>query len=132
MLVQVRKITKRCLRGWLVGLTLGMFIAGGAMSGLIAQAAFFSTVEDLPLMSGLLEIADEGMVFDKPEGRIVEVVAAGTVLHGAVVAYYESTLPELGWHRKGAAEFVRSGEVLRYRLETVGGMTEIRFTIAPN
>ena len=111
---------------------LGMFIAGGAMSRPLAQAAFFSTVEDLPLMSGLLEIVEEGMVFDKPEGRIVEVVAAGAVLRGAVVAYYESTLPELGWHREGGAEFVRSGEVLRYRLGTVGEMTEIRFTIAPN
>ncbi len=127
-----KRIVGQRLGGRLAGLALGMFVVGGVVGQLLAQAAFFSAVEDLPLMSGLLEIVDEGMVFDKPEGRIVEVAAVGVVSRDAVVAYYESALPELGWERRGTAEFARSGEVLRYRLDAAGGTTEIRFTIAPS
>lgn len=132
MCVRAKRIVEQSLGGWLVGMALGLLVAGGATGQSVAPAAFFSTMEDLPLMSGLVEIADEGLVFDKPEGRVVEAVAAGAVSREAVVAYYEAALPELGWKRRGIGEFARSGEVLRYRLETAGGTTEIRFTIVPN
>ncbi len=132
MRVRAKKIVERSLEGRLVGLTLGLLVAGEATGQSVAPAVFFSTLDDLPLMSGLVEIVDEGMVFDKPEGRVVESVAAGAVPLGAVVAYYEAVLPELGWKRRGNAEFARSGEMLRYHLETAGGTTEIRITIVPN
>ena len=132
MRVRAKKIVERALGGWLVGLTLGLLVAGEAAGQSVAPAVFFSTLEDLPVMSGLVEVVGEGMVFDKPEGRVVEAVAAGAAPREAVVAYYEAVLPELGWKRRGNAEFARSGEILRYHLETVGGTTEIRFTIVPN
>ena len=132
MRFRVRRIVARRLGGRLAGLTLGLLVAGEAAGQSVAPAVFFSTLDDLPLMSGLVEIVGEGMVFDKPEGRVVEAVAAGAVSREAVVAYYEAVLPELGWKRRGSAEFARSGEALRYRLETAGGTTEIRFAIVPN
>lgn len=132
MRVRAKKIVERALGGWLVGLTLGLLVAGEAAGQSVAPAVFFSALEDLPVMSGLVEVVGEGMVFDKPEGRVVEAVAAGPAPREAVVAYYEAVLPELGWKRQGNAEFARSGEILRYHLETVGGTTEIRFTIVPN
>ena len=117
---------------WLIGLGLVMAVMPIALEHPVAQAVFFSNVEDLPLMSGLREVVDEGMVFDKPEGRIVEAIAIGAVSREAIATFYNTTLPELGWQQNGSDTFSRSGEVLRYRLGVVDGETSIRFSIAPD
>ena len=117
---------------WLFGLALALAVVPIALERPVAQTAFFSNVEDLPLMSGLREVVDEGMVFDKPEGRIVEAIAIGAVSREAVAAFYTAALPELGWEQKGSDTFSRSGEVLRYRLGVVEGETSVRFSIAPD
>ena len=117
---------------WLIGLALVMAVMPIALEHPVAQAVFFSNVEDLPLMSGLRVVVDEGMVFDKPEGRIVEAIAIGAVSREAIATFYNTTLPELGWQQNGSDTFSRSGEVLRYRLGVVDGETSIRFSIAPD
>ena len=122
---------KSCVR-WLRGLALVLAVMPIALEPPAAQAVFFSDVEDLPLMSGLREVVDEGMVFDKPEGRIVEAIAIGPVSREAIVTFYSATLPELGWEQIGSNTFSRSGEVLRYRLGVIEGETSVRFSIAPN
>ncbi|MBH63645.1 MAG: hypothetical protein CL569_14585 [Alphaproteobacteria bacterium] len=115
-------------------LFLALVMAGVSLAGQhpSAQAAFFSQVEDLPIMPGLEEVVDEGMVFDKPEGRIVEVVAIGAVSRQAIMAFYGATLPELGWKQESSTDYARSGEVLRFRVDNRGDEFTIRFTIAPH
>lgn len=115
-----------------VALALLVTMSLAPTSGATAQAAFFSNVEDLPLMPGLREVVEEGMVFDKPEGRIVEAVAVGAIHRTAVAAFYDAALPQLGWDQTATATFARSGEVLRYRLEVVDGETAVRVSIAPD
>ncbi len=74
-------------------------------------AGFVSTIEDLPLMPGLIE--DEGgMVFDSARGRIVETFATGWVNEAAVRDFYDETLPQLGWRPLGAGAFQRENEIL--------------------
>tara|TARA_Y100001960_G_scaffold330653_1_gene425269 strand:+ start:1181 stop:1531 length:351 start_codon:yes stop_codon:yes gene_type:complete len=109
--------------------TLSIF---AAIKDLSAQVTFFSNVEDLPIMHGLEEIFEAGMVFDKPEGRIIEVIAIGAVSHEAILDFYGSTLPELGWRRIGLTDFTRSGEILSFRIDDSDGEATIRFIIAPN
>jgi hypothetical protein len=58
---------------------------------------FIAGIEDLPVMPGLAEIADAGLIFDKPSGRIVEAYAQGEVGEQAVLDFYQETLPQLGW-----------------------------------
>ena len=74
--------------------------------------AFVSDIEDLPLMPGLTEAVDEGMVFDTAAGRIVEAYAAGAVTRAQVVAFYAATLPQLGWTRSAETVFRREDETL--------------------
>jgi len=74
-------------------------------------AGFVSTIEDLPLMDGLIE-EEGGMVFDSARGRIVEAFATGWVNEGAVRAFYDETLPQLGWRPLGAGTFRRENEIL--------------------
>ena len=73
---------------------------------------FISVLDDLPLMQGLVEDADSATVFDTARGRIVEVFASGALKEGRVLAFYDETLPQLGWRRVASGLFRREGEVL--------------------
>lgn len=95
------------------------------------QAGFVAEVEDLPLMPGLSQIEDAGLIFDTPAGRIVEVYAQGPVPRPAVLAFYRMTLPELGWRAAGKAEFRREGETLALDFLPGGDALIVRFTLTP-
>jgi hypothetical protein len=99
-----------------------MAFAAFLVSGMAALAqspgTFVSTIEDLPLMEGLIE-EEGGMVFDTARGRIVEAYATGPVSEGAVKDFYDQTLPQLGWRPIGAGVFQRETEILK--VEFPGG-----------
>lgn len=92
---------------------------------------FLEGLEDVPLMPGLAVIADAGMVFDTPGGRIVESYAAGALDRGLVVGFYAETLPALGWTAQSEVRYAREGELLVLDLFGVDGDLLIRFTLAP-
>lgn len=97
-----------------------------AVYGLIftpAQAeGFLSAIDDMPLADGVVELPDGALVFDKPEGRIVQVTALreGASTPARIRAFYLDTLPNLGWRHDGQASghltFTRKGEILRITL----------------
>ena len=99
------------------------------------DSSFIEQVTDLPLMPGLNEVRDAGVVFDKPDGRIVEAYAEGEVQRDAVLGFYRGTLPQLGWERtrttSAAAAFRREGETLALDFLDGGGALVVRFTLTP-
>ncbi len=101
---------------------------GGAQGG---ARGFVTGVEDLPLIAGLTEQADAGVVFDKPSGRIVEAYATGALTRAEVVAFYVQTLPELGWRQVGDMAFARESEVLRIVVSGDDGALTVRFSLSP-
>jgi len=52
---------------------------------------------DIPLMAGFREEADSRVVFDTPEGRIIEVRAHGPESPRAAYEYYRLALSGLSW-----------------------------------
>ena len=114
-------------------LALSALGAQGPAPAALAEeaAAFMAGVADLPLMPGLAEVPDAGVVFDKPAGRIVEAYAEGAVSRAAVTAFYISTLPNLGWRAKAEALFQREGELLRLGFMRDDGALVVRFTLQP-
>jgi len=97
---------------------------------------FLSGFEDLPLMDGLTEQADSGVVFDKPDGRIIERYASGPLSLDSVESFYRETLPQLGWMPVKAKvarhlDFKREGESLDIEFKTVGSELVVRFSVAP-
>lgn len=94
-------------------------------------AGFVGGFEDLPLMAGLAEVPEARVVFDKPDGRIVEAFAVGEVAAEAVRKFYADALPQLGWQALDATSFQREGEVLRIEIEAREGGTAVRFAISP-
>src|SRR5258708_16451349 len=61
------------------------------------RAGFVAGTEDVPLMPGLRNEDGTLVVFDKPQGRIIEVEARGKVTRAAVEKFYAASLPALGW-----------------------------------
>lgn len=93
--------------------------------------AFVAGTEDVPLMPGLVPVAGSNLVFDKPQGRIIEAQAAGKVTRSKVRAFYTQTLPQLGWSAAGANAWRREGERLRLDFSGHDGELTVGFTLSP-
>jgi hypothetical protein len=114
----------------------------GLLAGLanpcLAAEAFVTGIEDLPLMPGLQPLTAGNVVFDAPGGRVVEAWAAGSASREAVLAFYTSTLPQLGWTQSTPSSFRREGELLQLEFPTAGpqgarapGGLVVRFYLSP-
>jgi hypothetical protein len=119
---------------------LGVLILAAGLSFASAKAAdetaYLAGIEDVPLMDGLSEDTEAGVVFDKPSGRIVEAVAAGSPSPEAVGQFYRATLPELGWKTAPRLDanrlvFRRDDESLTLTLSRRDKLTVVRFSLAP-
>jgi hypothetical protein len=94
--------------------------------------AFVTGIEDLPLMDGLVEDRAAGLVFDKPEGRIVEAYAYGAVRASVVRAFYGATLVQLGWQPAGDGLYQRDDEALRITSSGADNALTVQFSLSPN
>ena len=114
--------------------TLLLMAASPGLAG-PAEPGFVPGVEDLPLMPGLTAPANDAVVFDQPEGRIVESAARGDVSADAITAFYTQTLPQLGWRPAGAGRWAREGERLEITATRDGAgrqaETMVRFVLRP-
>jgi hypothetical protein len=118
-------------------LLAGAVLAAGSAPrpGLAAQTAaapaFVAGTEDIPLMPGLHNQASTLVVFDKPQGRIVEIEARGKVTRAAAEKFYAASLPPLGWVADGAHRWRREGEGLKLDIKGHDGDLRIGFSLAP-
>lgn len=88
-------------------------------------------IPDLPLMPGLTAVPESGLVFDKPAGRIVQAFAEGSMTMQSVIAFYDETLPQLGWQREGAGNYLREGERLKLDLSQDARGVTVQFQLFP-
>ena len=73
---------------------------------------FISAIDDLPLMDGLIEDKESATLFETALGRFIEVFASGVIEQDRLLAFYDKTLPQLGWRRESPGLFQREGETL--------------------
>jgi hypothetical protein len=130
-------VTVRLFRNAVVLLALVAALAGGWAR---AAETFVPGVDDLPLMPGLSAMAGQSVVFDAPGGRVIEAWAEGAVSQAAVLSFYGSTLPQLGWTPAAPDFFRRDGETLRLDFPVAGNRTAepvaagallVRFYLSP-
>jgi len=107
-------------------LAAGLALAAG---GPARAEGFLTGHEDLPLLAGLTQDRDSGMVFDTPQGRVVEAFAQTAQSAADVLAAYAETLPQLGWTKKASEKFVRDGETLTFEVVSKGPPTVIRILL---
>lgn len=108
-------------------LVLVLFLAATA----VRAEEFVAGTEDVPLMPGLRFITGSELVFDKPEGRIVEAKAQGALTRAKVQAFYAASLPQLGWKKIGADQWQREAERLKLDFRGPDGRLTVGFTISP-
>lgn len=119
-----------------------LFLLGALVFAPAAKAevtGYLDAIEDMPLMDGLSETGEGGIVFDKPAGRIVRAEASGSVSPQAVHDFYLSALPPLGWTRIEKLElfsdllvFRREGERLEIQIAPGNANgSVVRFSIEP-
>ena len=106
------------------------------LAGLVAigpsKAQFVPGISDLPVADGLTGGPEAPVVFDTPAGRIVTVSLYGRLSKTAARAFYNATLPQLGWVRQPDGKFRREGEVLKLAISQVQeGRIAIRFSLVP-
>ena len=116
-------VRKRIIPAVLTALLLASAPAGAA-------GAFLNEYEDLPLAPGLSE-GPGGMLFDAPNGRIVEAQASGDVSAQQVLSFYAQTLPQLGWDKQSDNLFRRDNELLRIDVDGSRRPTVVRFSVVP-
>jgi hypothetical protein len=117
-------------------LVLALGLGPVALQPVPASAGdFVPGIEDLPLMAELEPIDGSGFAFDTASGRLVEAYAGGAVEPGAVLAFYESALPALGWEAvaETAADqtWQREGEILAIEFVEGAEPLTVRFQLAP-
>jgi len=112
---------------------LALLIGASALASARAEdVRFLSGAEDLPLMPGLEEVPGESLAFDTPGGRLIEALAAGEVTVAAVEAFYDQTLPQLGWSVAGPRQYLREGEYLHIEFSEEGeGRLGVHFSLSP-
>jgi hypothetical protein len=92
---------------------------------------FVAGTEDLPLMPALKPVPNSDIVFDKPEGRIVEARAAGATTRAKVEEFYAASLPALGWKQAGRDQWQRDAERLKLDFADASGKLAVGFTLSP-
>ena len=128
--IAVRRLPRRLAAGAVAASALVVWLAGAADRPL-AGDEFIADIEDLPVMPGLSEIDEAGVVFDKPSGRIVEAYATGAVKKGAVLDFYRRTLPQLGWQIESGERFARENEILTLQVREEETGVIVEFRLAP-
>ena len=117
-----------------IAFILGCALLGAALphpAWAVDPPGFLAGTEDIPLMPGLRNEANTLVVFDKPQGRIVEVEARGKVTRDAVEKFYAASLPALGWTADGKLAWQRDGEGLRLDIKGGDGALRVGFSLAP-
>lgn len=115
----------------LYGAMIMLLAAPARAQGDATGGGFVTGIADLPLMAGLTEDSGTGLVFDKPEGRIVEAYATGPVSRAQVRTFYAETLSQLGWRPAGEGAYTREGEILRIGISGGDGTVTVRFSLSP-
>jgi len=96
----------------------------------------------IPLMEGLEENNDGAMLFDSPEGRIINAEAGGIISGSDIYNYYRVVLPSLGWNVESPAtceenvsfciRAIRDEESLQLNIMVAGKGSSVTYALAPN
>lgn len=107
-------------------------LAQGDRAAAPSAATFFYALNDIPLAPGARELPDEGVSFDKPEGRIMGATAVSEIQAPEQIrSFYNRALPPLGWVSQPDGSYVRETERLRLNVEAHEGVSVIRLQVEP-
>lgn len=80
---------------------------------------FIPYLDSVPLMDGFTASADNALIFDKPEGRVIEIdlwCEAACPNDAAITHYYADALGMLGWIKADSGEFIKNNERIQIEI----------------
>lgn len=104
--------------GW-TAVCLMVFVVTAFVPAPLRAEIFLSAAGDIPLIDGLVEVPEGVLVFDKPQGRIVQLTTLrdGGLAAADIMDFYRTSLPNLGWAAVAETEnlltFASQTEILR-------------------
>lgn len=114
---------------WMGGLKAAVLVGALCIPAVAAAQTYLSGHEDLPLLAGLAQDRDSVMVFDTPQGRVVETFAQTRESGDAVLKAYAASLPQMGWTRKSGGRYERGAESLVFEVVSEGPPTVVRILL---
>ncbi|MGY9005767.1 MAG: hypothetical protein ACKVJQ_06700 [Alphaproteobacteria bacterium] len=95
-------------------------------------APFLTSLNDIPVMTGLREQVDKGVAFETPAGRIIDAEVLGPHRDlGVIISFYDATLASLGWQMLGHGRYLREGEVLQITPSRFASGVRVHFSLRP-
>ena len=97
------------------------------------DTAYVQILSDIPLAPGLSLEEDSDVVFDVPEGKIVEVTAFGSADLADTQSFYKESLAALGWQAVPGKEwsYKRDEEFLEISFEDGENDLQVKFRLMP-
>jgi len=83
---------------------------------------FVDELENVPLPTSFIQNKEKSLVFDTPEGRIIEIYTKGRGDKQSVIDFYTESMPNLGWkiaknhNSKVALRYIKDGEKLDIKI----------------
>ncbi len=113
-----------------------LLVLGAPVGASAEDVAYSQAIDDLPLMQNMTELPENTIIFDTPDGRIIETTTETGSDEKQVLTYYDKNLPQLGWRPLGRDDFglqnyLRDGERLSLRADHGGPMLRIHFSLSP-
>jgi len=130
----------------LISLLIFWLISWGGIFAAAAEEPLLSAL-DIPLMPDYAEDDDSRVVFDTPEGRIIQIRVVGPIGAQKAFEFYQLVLPSLAWDqmprkeidtvtdgadcKKRCLMMRRGGEILKMRVLEEKTQTVIYFSVNP-
>lgn len=94
---------------------------------------FIDILGDVPLYEGISVDYDSLLIFDKPDGRYIELLAyiKQGVSSAQIEQFYAQSLPMLGWKNMGNRAFLRQNERLKINFHESDSTRFVRFEVSP-
>lgn len=119
-----------------------LFIALVALSGLKyspeayatpSHYAFIDILGDVPMMPEMEIEPESTLIFDKASGRYIEALTTLPLdtANNEITAFYQKTLPLLGWTKISVEEYHKDDETLKILIENNNDAVIVRFIASP-
>jgi len=124
---------------FMISALLAIALNGICFDCRVAQAtdqdtAYVQILSDIPLAPGLSLEEDSEVIFDVPEGKIVEVSAFGAADLEETQTFYKESLEALGWQAVSGKEwsYKRDEECLEIFFDDGENDLQVKFRLMPS
>ena len=97
----------------------------------VVAEEFVFGLDDIPVFKEMRYVENSNLLFDKIDGRFVSSEMEGSYNKEDIKQFYSSVLPNLGWKKVDENLYLRDGEYLEIKLNSLNSVSKVKFSIYP-